>query len=93
MPGLDDETGEPLTRRKDDNKETLTKRLEAFHAQARVPTPSHALQPPKTRSRPPSRPQTKPVVDYYSKQGLYSPLNADQKADTVKAAISAILSK
>ena len=36
--------------------------------------------------------QTKPVVDYYAKQGLYSPLNANQKADTVKAAVAAILS-
>ena len=67
--GKDDETGEPLVKRKDDNEETLTKRLDAFHK------------------------QTKPVVDYYSKQGLYSPVNANQKFDTVKAAISAILSK
>jgi len=37
--------------------------------------------------------QTKPVVDYYSKQGLYAPVDANQKADTVKAAIAAILSK
>ena len=37
--------------------------------------------------------QTKPVVDYYAKQGLYSPVDANQKADTVKAAIAAILSK
>lgn len=37
--------------------------------------------------------QTKPVVDYYSKQGLYSPLDANQPSDTVKAAIAAILSK
>ena len=35
--------------------------------------------------------QTKPVVDYYSKLGLYSPIDANQKADTVKAAIAAIL--
>jgi len=37
--------------------------------------------------------QTKPVVDYYSKQGLYAPVDANQKSDTVKAAIAAILSK
>jgi len=37
--------------------------------------------------------QTKPVVEYYSKQGLYAPINADQKSDVVKAAIAAILSK
>jgi len=37
--------------------------------------------------------QTKPVVDYYAKQGLYSPINADQKSDTVKSIIAAILDK
>lgn len=56
-------------RRKDDNAETLTKRLTAFHQ------------------------QTKPVVDYYAKQGLYSPVDANQKADTVKGVIAAILAK
>jgi adenylate kinase len=30
---VDDVTGEPLTRRKDDNAETLKARLAAFHAQ------------------------------------------------------------
>jgi adenylate kinase len=67
VPGVDDVTGEPLMKRKDDNEATLVKRLDAFHA------------------------QTKPVVDYYSKQGLYSPIDANQKADTVRAAINAIL--
>ena len=38
-----------------------------------------------------ARPQTKPVVDYYSKQGLYAPIDANQKADTVKAAIAKIV--
>ncbi|KAL1503702.1 hypothetical protein AB1Y20_012175 [Prymnesium parvum] len=37
--------------------------------------------------------QTKPVVDYYSKKGLYAPIDANQQSDTVKAAIAAILSK
>lgn len=32
-PGVDDVTGEPLVRRKDDNAETLKSRLSAFHAQ------------------------------------------------------------
>lgn len=68
-PGVDDITGEPLIKRKDDNEATLTKRLDAFHS------------------------QTKPVVDYYSKQGLYAPVDANQEADTVKAAIAAILAK
>jgi adenylate kinase len=67
--GKDDETGEPLTKRKDDNEEALKKRLTAFHK------------------------ETKPVVDYYAKQGLYSPINANQKSETVKAIISAILAK
>ena len=37
--------------------------------------------------------QTKPVVDYYAKQGLYSPINAHQKSDVVKAIIGDILAK
>jgi hypothetical protein len=32
-PGVDDLTGEPLVKRKDDNAETLKSRLSAFHAQ------------------------------------------------------------
>jgi len=67
VPGVDDITGEPLTRRKDDNAETLKSRLGAFHK------------------------QTKPVVDFYAAKGLYSPVDANQKADTVKGAIAAIL--
>lgn len=31
--GVDDVTGEPLVKRKDDNAETLKSRLSAFHAQ------------------------------------------------------------
>lgn len=31
--GIDDQTGEPLVRRADDNPETLAKRLKAYHAQ------------------------------------------------------------
>ena len=37
--------------------------------------------------------ETKPVVDYYAKQGLYSPVNADQESSTVKSIVAAILSK
>ena len=33
VPGKDDQTGEPLVQRKDDNEATLKKRLEAFHTQ------------------------------------------------------------
>lgn len=32
-PGVDDVTGEPLVKRKDDNAETLKARLDAFHKQ------------------------------------------------------------
>ena len=32
-PGVDDMTGEPLIKRKDDNADTLKARLEAFHRQ------------------------------------------------------------
>ena len=33
VPGVDDVTGEPLTKRKDDNATTLKSRLDAFHQQ------------------------------------------------------------
>jgi adenylate kinase len=33
VPGVDDQTGEPLMQRKDDNAETLKSRLAAFHSQ------------------------------------------------------------
>lgn len=33
VPGVDDVTGEPLVKRKDDNAETLKTRLDAFHKQ------------------------------------------------------------
>jgi len=33
------------------------------------------------------------VVDYYAKQGLYSPIDANRKADSVSATIAAILAK
>jgi adenylate kinase len=33
VPGVDDVTGEPLTKRKDDNAATLKSRLDAFHQQ------------------------------------------------------------
>jgi len=69
VPGVDDITGEPLTKRKDDNEEALKKRLVSFHA------------------------QTKPVVDYYAKQGLYSTVDGNLPSTTVKATIAAILAK
>lgn len=35
--------------------------------------------------------ETKPVVDYYAKQGLYAPVNANQKTSAVSAVVEAIL--
>lgn len=43
--GRDDVTGEPLTRRKDDNAETLRKRLDAFQRQT---SPVISTLPPQT---------------------------------------------
>jgi adenylate kinase len=37
--------------------------------------------------------QTKPVVDYYAKQGLYTPINAHQKSEVVKSIIAEVLAK
>ena len=42
-PGKDDVTGEPLMQRKDDNAETLKKRLEAYHKDT-VPVRYRLLQ-------------------------------------------------
>lgn len=41
--GLDDVTGEPLTHRKDDNEETLRKRLSVFHRET-MPLLQHYKQ-------------------------------------------------
>ena len=43
---MDDLTGEPLVKRKDDNAETLKARLAAFHAQT---TPVIECVPPRRR--------------------------------------------
>lgn len=63
----DDVTGEPLSRRSDDNTDALKKRL-ATYAE-----------------------QTVPLVDYYKKQNLLTPVNAQQKPgkvyETIKEAI------
>ena len=37
--------------------------------------------------------QTMPVVDYYSKQGLYTAVNANQPSETVKSIVAACLAK
>ncbi|CAL4091032.1 unnamed protein product, partial [Meganyctiphanes norvegica] len=62
----DDITGEPLIRRSDDNPETLTKRLVAYHT------------------------QTSPLVDYYSKKGLHTRVDASKAADEVFKSINTI---
>ena len=49
---------------------------------------------PKPRPSPAHAPATaSSVVDYYAKQRLYSPVNADQPSATVKSIVAAILSK
>ncbi len=62
----DDETGEPLIKRSDDNAETLKKRLESYHK------------------------STQPVADYYKKKGIWSGVDASQKAEAVWASLSKI---
>ena len=42
-PGVDDITGEPLIRRKDDNAETLKSRLSAFHTQTTPVSCDHGI--------------------------------------------------
>lgn len=55
----DDETGEPLIQRSDDNVETLRKRLGAYHQ------------------------HTGPVVEYYKKKGIWTPIDAAQSPSVV----------
>ncbi|WVR03416.1 adenylate kinase [Kwoniella sp. DSM 27419] len=66
-PMTDDQTGEPLIQRSDDNVETLRKRLSTYHA------------------------QTGPVVDYYKKTGVWTPVDAAQSPKLVWASIGKIL--
>lgn len=63
----DDQTGEPLIQRSDDNAETLRKRLSTYHQ------------------------QTGPVVDYYRKTGIWTPVDAAQSPKLVWGSISTIL--
>lgn len=63
----DDQTGEPLIQRSDDNAETLKKRLATYHQ------------------------QTGPVVEYYKKTGIWTPVDAAQSPKLVWASISKIL--
>ena len=65
-PMIDDITGEPLTRRSDDNEDALRKRLGSYNK------------------------STKPLVDYYKKQGLHTSINADKPMDSVFASVCAI---
>ncbi|KAG2460518.1 KAD2 kinase, partial [Polypterus senegalus] len=62
-------TGEPLTRRSDDNAETLQSRLKAYHT------------------------QTTPLVQYYQKRGIHTPVDASQAPDLVFASILAAFSQ
>ena len=55
----DDQTGEPLVQRSDDNEEALKKRLGTYHK------------------------QTEPIVEYYTKSGIWSGIDASQKPSKV----------
>lgn len=63
----DDQTGEPLIQRSDDNAETLQKRLATYHK------------------------QTGPVVEYYKKTGIWTPVDAAQSPKLVWGSIGEIL--
>uniref|UniRef100_A0AC34QWY2 Adenylate kinase n=1 Tax=Panagrolaimus sp. JU765 TaxID=591449 RepID=A0AC34QWY2_9BILA len=66
---IDDITGEPLTRRPDDNPESLKKRLDAYHK------------------------QTSPLVQYYSKRGLHTKIDAAKPLAEVTQKIDEIFTK
>jgi len=68
-PMTDDITGEPLTRRPDDNVDALKKRLETYHK------------------------QTAPLVEYYSKRGLHTRIDAAKPLAEVTQKIDEIFSK
>lgn len=65
----DDVTGEPLTRRPDDNVEALKKRLSTYHQ------------------------QTSPLIQYYSKRGIHTAIDASQPMAEVFKKIDAIFTK
>lgn len=60
-------TGEPLTKRPDDNAEVLKKRLEAYHS------------------------MTRPLVEYYTKRGLHTRVDAAKPMDQTFKSITVIL--
>jgi adenylate kinase len=66
---IDDITGEPLTRRPDDNADALKKRLELYHK------------------------QTLPLVQYYSKRGIHTALDASKPMEEVGKKIDQIFAK
>ncbi|KAE9555746.1 hypothetical protein FO519_001098 [Halicephalobus sp. NKZ332] len=65
----DDITGEPLTRRSDDNVSVLKERLETYHK------------------------QTAPLVEYYSKRGLHTRIDAAKPLADVTRKIDEIFTK
>ena len=68
-PLLPQVTGEPLTRRSDDNEDTLRKRLLTYHT------------------------QTKPLVEYYQKQGIHTRVDASQSSEKVFLDVEAIFKR
>ena len=85
VPGMDDQTGEPLIQRKDDNAETLKSRLSAFHAQTAPVRACFAAFPLAARSCG-SLPQ---VIAHYGKKVV--DIKADRAANEVESAIAKAL--
>ena len=79
---IDDITGEPLVRRKDDNEETLRKRLTEFHEKVYMFSIDQAIDL-----------QTSPLVGYYQKRGIHTSVDASLKMDVIAQKIDQIFSK
>jgi len=74
----DDDTGEPLIQRSDDNTETLKKRLKSYHD---MTTP--VVEYYKRRG-------IAPLFPIVLTKGIWSPVDAAQNEDVVCASLSAI---
>ena len=90
----DDQTGEPLIQRSDDNVETLRRRLTTYH-QVRtlglsVPITCIPTDPFDSSRCFPYPQQTGPVVDFYRKTGVWQAIDASQSPKLVWASLSSI---
>jgi adenylate kinase len=88
---VDDITGEPLIQRSDDNVETLRKRLTTYHSVCAFLLNLIAII--KAHLSYCSFQQTGPVVDYYRKTGIWSPIDAAQSPKLVWGSIVSILNE